>query len=80
MNEPDLFDALRSKGVDADDPVLRAAVREVVSHLDGVKRDHGPVMERRCMEGMAAALAFMLAHPDVGHMESFEAQFDDDGD
>lgn len=80
MEEPDVFDALRSRGVDADNPEVRAAVRLVLTHIDEVRKRAGPQSARRCMDAMRHALAYELQHPDVGDMSGFEAEFDDEVD
>lgn len=78
MSEPDLFDALRAAGVDADDREIRAAVRVVTGHVDEVRRRDGIHRARRCMEAMHATLAYQLRHPDVADMGSFEAAYDEE--
>ena len=78
MDESQLFESLRTRGIDADDPEIRAAVRTVTAHVADVARRHDPHHARRCMEAMQAALAYQLAHPDVGDMSSFEAAYDED--
>lgn len=78
MNEPDLFDALRAEGIDADDPEVRAAVRAVSGYSNDAMTRLGTHRGRRCMEAMHAALTYALQHPDVGDMSSFEADFDGD--
>lgn len=80
MTESELFDALRERGVDADDPDVRAAVRAVVANVREVKGRAGPHAARRCMEAMQEALFFWLQHPDVEDMSSFEREFDDGPD
>lgn len=79
MNEPDLFDALRARGIDAADPEIRAAVRVVTTHVDTVREDRGTHAARRCMRAMHAVLDYQLAHPDVDDMSTFEADLDDEG-
>lgn len=78
MKEPDLFEALRAQGIDADDGEVRAAVRATLSHVAGVRDRLGSHRARRCMEAMHAALAYELRHPDVGDMSSFEESYDDE--
>ncbi len=80
MNEPDIFDALRRQGIDADDPEIRAAIRLVLEYIQDVRERSGPHAARRCMEAMHQALAYQLQHPDVGEdeMSRFEAEFDDE--
>jgi len=78
MNEPDLFDALREQGIDANDAEVRAAIRATRSHVSGVRDRLGGHRARRCMEAMHAALAYELRHPDVGDMSSFEESYDDE--
>ncbi len=78
MSEADVFEALRSAGIDADDPEVRAAVRAVLDHAADVRARVGTHPARRCMEAMHAALAYQLQHPDVGDMSSFEADFGED--
>lgn len=78
MNEPDLFDALRDRGIDAADPQIRTAVRVITSHVDAVRADEGTHAARRCMRAMHAALDYQLAHPDVDDMSTFEADLDDE--
>jgi len=77
LNEPDLFDALRRTGIDADDHEVRAAIRVVTAYLDEVRQRLGTHAARRCMEALHAALDYQLQHPDVGDMSSFEADFDE---
>lgn len=78
MNESELFDALRSRGIDADDPQIREAVRVVLAHVDGVRDRDGAPASRRCMEAIRVALGYELQHPDVGDMSSFEADWDEE--
>lgn len=78
MNEPDMFDALRQRGIDAADPEIRASVRVVVAHVDAVRDRIGTHGARRCMRAMHEALAYQLAHPDVGDMSTFEAAYEDE--
>lgn len=78
MNEPNLFDALRADGVDADDREIRAAVRVVAGYVDEVRHRLGTHRARRCMEAMYVALAYQLQHPDVGDMSGFEAAYDEE--
>jgi hypothetical protein len=78
VNEPELFNVLRDRGVDADDPDIRAAVRHVFTFIREARQRGGPEVARRCMEGMREALTCQLEHPDVADMTSFEAEFGDD--
>jgi hypothetical protein len=78
MNEPDLFDALREQGIDADDDEIRAAIRTTLAHVSGVRDRLGTHHARRCMEAVNAALSYELRHPDVGDMSSFEESYDDE--
>lgn len=78
MNEPDLFEALREQGVDADDEEVRAAIRVVLSRVSDVRGRLGTHRARRCMDAMHAALSYALRHPDVGDMSSFEESYDDE--
>lgn len=78
MNEPDLFDALRARGIDAADPGIRAGVRIMGAHVDAVRERAGTHAARRCMQAMHEALAYQLAHPDVDDMSTFEAYFDEE--
>jgi hypothetical protein len=75
VDEPEIFDALRSRGVDADDPEIRAAVRTVLTHIDEVRERSGRHRARRHMEAMLHTVRYVLEHPDVGDMSSFEAEF-----
>lgn len=78
MNEPDIFDALRREGIDADDPVVRDAVRTVVAHVEGVRERNGAETARLAVRAMHHALTYQVQHPDVGDMGGFETQFDED--
>lgn len=78
MNEPDIFDALRERGIDAADPDIRAGVRIMLAHLDTVRDRDGIHAARRCLHAMHEALAYQLAHPDVDDMSTFEASFDEE--
>lgn len=78
MNEPDLFDALRERGIDAADPEVRAGIRVMVAHIDGVRERAGTHAARRCLRAMHEALAYQLAHPDVDDMSTFEAAYDEE--
>lgn len=74
---PDLWTALRQRGIDADDPDIRAAVRGVLQVIDdiGARTDH--YRARRCAEAIQAAVSYQLEHPATGDMSSFEGEFDD---
>jgi hypothetical protein len=76
-NESSLFNALRDQGIDADDREIRAAVRAVFAHVEGVFVRGGPDAARRCMQAMRAALDYRLEHPDRDDMSAFESAFDD---
>ena len=76
MNDPDIFDAIRGEGIDADDPRVRKAVRVVFDHIKDVRASEGDEVARLCMRAMSRALAYQLQHPDVGDMSGFEADFD----
>ncbi len=76
IDEADVFDALRRDGIDADLPEVRAAVRVVMRHVEEVRGHTDPYAARRCIEAMDAALHFMLTHPEVGDMASFEGEWD----
>lgn len=76
MEEPDIFDAVRRQGIDADDPEVRSAVRVVLEHMDSVRERAGDSTERLCMRAVVAALTFQLQHPDVDDMSTFEADLD----
>jgi hypothetical protein len=78
VDETALWDALRERGVDADDPDIRAAVREALTTIDEVERRAGRYVARRCAEAMHEALQFELSHPDTRDMSRFEGEFDDD--
>lgn len=75
MNEPDLFDALRAAGIDADRAEIRAAVRMLVEHIEMLRADSDPYVARACMEAMNVALRHLLSHPEVTDMSSFENDF-----
>lgn len=76
MSEPDLFDELRGRGIDADDPEIRAAVRVAMGHLAAVRAASGDEASQRCLEAMHAALAHAWTHPATDDMTSFEDDFD----
>lgn len=75
MDEPELWDALRAEGVNADDPEIRATVRSVLATIDAVEERSGGHAARRCMESVHAALTYVLRHPDTKDMSSFEQEF-----
>lgn len=72
MDGPDLWDALRERGLDADDPDVRAAVRATLESIERVHERSGAPAARRCVHAMRAALDYHLRHPDTGDMSSFE--------
>lgn len=78
MNEPNIFDAIRGDGIDADDPHVREAVRVALDHVQGVRARAGDDVARLCMRAMSRALTYQLKHPDVRDMSGFEADFDDE--
>lgn len=78
MSEPDLFAALRAQGIDSGDAEIRAAIRAVSNHADEVRARRGPHVARRCMEAMEGALTYLLGHPPVDDMSSFEAAYDEE--
>lgn len=78
MDERDIFDALRREGIDADDPIVRKAVRTVIDHVEGLRDREGAETARLAIRTMYRTLAYQVQHPDVGDMEGFEAQFGDD--
>jgi hypothetical protein len=80
MDRTGLWDALRERGVDADDSEIRAAVRVCLLQLDQINARSGSYAARRACEAMHAALDFALDHPDTGDMSRFEQQFDDGAD
>lgn len=77
MNEPNIFDALRGEGIDADDPDVREAVRLTLDHVVDVRARAGDEVARLCMRAMSRALTYQLKHPDVRDMSGFEADFDE---
>jgi hypothetical protein len=78
MDGPDLWDDLRERGVDADDPDVRAAVRAALECLERVHERSGAPAARRCVHAMRAALDYQARHPDTGDMSSFEVDFQDE--
>lgn len=80
MDGPDLWEALRQKGLDADDPDVRAAVRAALESIERVRERSGEQAAWRCAQAIQAALAYQLRHPDTGDMSSFEDDVrDEDG-
>jgi hypothetical protein len=77
VDEPDLWEALRERGIAADDAEIRASVRATLDLVHDVRGRHGHHHARRCAEAMSAALAYALQHPDTSDMTSFEEEFDD---
>jgi len=78
MERSDLWDALRARGVDADDPEIRATVRTTLDAVEDVRQRLGHHHARRCMEAMHRALAYELEHPDTDDMSRFEDEFEGD--
>jgi hypothetical protein len=77
MEQPDLWDALRDQGINADKPEIRAAVRASLEIIEDVRQREGPHTARRCAEAMHQALSYELRHPDTRDMSRFENEFDD---
>ena len=78
MERSDLWDALRARGVDADDPEIRATVRTTLDAVEDVRQRLGYPHARRCTEAMHRALAYELAYPDTHDMSRFEDEFEGD--
>lgn len=78
MEEPEIFDAIRREGIDADDPEVRKAVRAALEHIEGVRARTDDETARRCMSAVSRALSYQLQHPDVGDMSWFESEFGSD--
>ena len=76
MEEAELWNALRDRGVDADDPDIRAVVRQALAAIDEVRERSGGHAARRCAKAMHEALDYELSHPDTSDMSSFEDEFD----
>jgi hypothetical protein len=75
--QADLWTALRERGIDADDPEIRAAVRAVLATVDDVGRRVDHYHARRCAEAMQVALAYQLQHPKTSDMSRFEDEFEE---
>jgi hypothetical protein len=80
MDGPDLWEALRQRGLDADDPDVRAAVRTALKSIESISARSGEQTARRCAQAIQAALAYQLRHPDTQDMSSFEADVRDESD
>ncbi|GEM_PF-3507898 len=80
MDGPDLWEALRQSGLDADDPDLRACVRATLESIERVRERSGEQAARRCSQAILAALAYELRHPDTEDMSSFEDDVRDESD
>lgn len=78
MEEPDVFDAIRQEGIDADDPEVRESVRVAFEHVEAVRARTDDATASRCMRAMSTALTYQLQHPDVGDMSRFESEFGSD--
>jgi hypothetical protein len=71
----DLWNALRERGIDADDPEIRAAVRVVLETVNDVGQRADHYVARRCAEAMQVALSYQLQHPETSDMSRFEDEF-----
>ena len=80
MDGPDLWEALRQRGIDADDPEVRAAVRAALESIESIGTRSGEQAARRCARAIQAALAYQLRHPDTQDMSSFEDDVRDESD
>jgi len=80
MDGPDLWEALRQRGLEADDPDVRAAVRAALESVERVGARSGEAAARRCAQAIQAALAYQLRHPDTEDMSSFEDDVRDEHD
>ena len=80
MDGPDLWEALRQRGLDADDRDVRVAVRAALESIERVGERSGEAAARRCAQGVQAAMAYQLRHPDTGDMSSFEDDVRDESD
>ncbi len=76
--QPDLWNALRAHGIDADDPQIREAVRATLATITDVEQHSGRYVARRCAEAIHQALAYQLQHPDTDDMSRFEDEWDGD--
>ncbi|MCC5949328.1 MAG: hypothetical protein JJT89_12835 [Nitriliruptoraceae bacterium] len=72
MDGPDLWDALRAEGVDADDVQIRTVVRVAFAGIQAVRAESGEAAARRAAQAVQAALAYQLRRPDTEDMSSFE--------
>lgn len=75
FDEPEMFDVLRAQGIDADDPLIRGAVRSVLASVEEIEEREGVHRARRCMEAIRAALNHRLQRPDITDLSSFEDDF-----
>lgn len=75
---PDLWTALRERGIDADDHEIRAAVRAVLATIADVEQRHDAYVARRCARAAHLALSYHLQHPATGDMSLFEDEFGED--
>ena len=80
MDGPDLWEALRQRGLDADDPDVRAAVRAALESIQSISTRSGEQAARRCAQAIQAALAYQLRHPDTQDMSPFEDDVRDESD
>lgn len=80
MDEPEMFNALRAEGIDADRREIREAVRESLTLVDAIEQRTNTHTARLCMAAMRAALRYRLLHPDIDDMSGFESEFDDENE
>ena len=78
MEDSGLWDQLRSMGIDADDPQIRAIVRTCLAGVEEVRQRHGLPAARRSMQAIHAAMSHELQHPGTDDMSRFEDQFGDE--